>query len=76
MGEWSEFYEDYPEHNAANWDGGNYLGPNGSKIISGRLYADEELRKKVAKESREMREEINAIIEKHRPKKRRAKKNN
>ena len=27
MGEWSEYFEDFPEENPDNWVNGRYLGP-------------------------------------------------
>ena len=27
MGEWSEYFDDFPEENPANWVNGVYLGP-------------------------------------------------
>ena len=30
MGEWSEYFEDFPEENPDNWVGGRYFGPNGA----------------------------------------------
>lgn len=31
MGEWSEYFEDFPEENPANWVGDRYLGPDGAR---------------------------------------------
>ena len=31
MGEWSEYFEDFPEENPANWVNGAYLGPQKAK---------------------------------------------
>ncbi|MGA9421853.1 MAG: hypothetical protein WBW61_05785 [Rhodanobacteraceae bacterium] len=32
MGEWSDFFEDFPEENPANWINGVYAGPNGAQL--------------------------------------------
>ena len=32
MGEWSDFFEDFPEENPANWVNGVYLGPDGARL--------------------------------------------
>lgn len=32
MGEWSDFFEDFPEENPANWISGVYVGPNGAQL--------------------------------------------
>jgi hypothetical protein len=32
MGEWSEFFEDFPEENPANWFNGVFAGPNGAQL--------------------------------------------
>lgn len=34
MGEWSDFFEDFPEENPANWINGVYAGPNGAQLHS------------------------------------------
>jgi hypothetical protein len=31
MGEWSDFFEDFPEENPANWIDGVYAGANGAQ---------------------------------------------
>jgi len=32
MGEWSDFFEDFPDENPANWINGVYVGPNGAQL--------------------------------------------
>ncbi len=32
MGEWSDFFEDFPEENPANWINGVYIGPKGAQL--------------------------------------------
>jgi len=32
MGEWSDFFEDFPEENPGNWVNGVYLGPDGARL--------------------------------------------
>ena len=32
MGDWSDFFEDFPDENPANWIDGVYAGPNGAQL--------------------------------------------
>ncbi len=43
MGEWSDYFEDFPEENPANYDGNNHYDPNGQ-------LRQERLRQKTAHE--------------------------
>ena len=64
MGEWSEYFEDFPEENSANYDErGRYCAPNspqGDQLAQSR-------RKQAANQARtsELNAEIHAIIAKH-----------
>ena len=39
MGEWSEYFEDFPEENPANWVNGTYLGPQKAQEFHARQMA-------------------------------------
>lgn len=63
MGEWSDYFEDFPEENQANYVGKRF-DPAGAE-------AQREARQiaalKLAKEQRQLCEGIAAIIQKHKP---------
>ncbi len=58
MGEWSEYFEDFPEENPANYVG-NRFDPRGAEALR---VADA----KVADEQAKLNAEIASIIKKHR----------
>lgn len=58
MGEWSEYFEDFPEENPANYVG-NRFDPKGAEALR---VADA----KVADEQAKLNAEIASIIKKHR----------
>ncbi|WP_404361555.1 hypothetical protein [Methylotuvimicrobium sp. KM1] len=60
MGDWSDYFEDFPEENPANYVDGHYH-PNGAAINRARADAIE----KVACEQMALDYEIKRIIEKH-----------
>jgi len=59
MGEWSEYFEDFPEENPANYVDGRF-DPQGA---AARRAAEDKRRRDQA----DLNAEIRAIIEKHRP---------
>jgi len=61
MGEWSDYFEDFPEENPANFVDGKF---NPQLAAARRAQA-----KKVAEDSSRVRAEINRIIQQHRPQK-------
>ncbi len=60
MGEWSDYFEDFPEENPANWVNGR-LDPAGAK----RLLAE---KKRLAREQQQLDDEIRQMILKARAK--------
>lgn len=58
MGEWSEFFEDFPEENPANYVGGRF-DPEGAQ----RLAEQESQRAKVAQDSRALQKKMFAMAE-------------
>ena len=62
MGEWSEYFEDFPEEDPSNYRGGHFVG---------RAQAEEFRRRerykadKLATEQAQLDAEIKAIIQKH-----------
>ncbi|MBL8638681.1 MAG: hypothetical protein JNN09_09380 [Alphaproteobacteria bacterium] len=60
MGEWSEYFEDFPEENPANYDSSGRFNPNGA---AAERAAESKLRQDQAK----LDAEIRAIVQKHRP---------
>ena len=64
MGEWSEYFEDFPEENPANWINGRY-DPQ-ARPPEGRRKAEVfRKREKLAREQAEVNAEIRRIIDKH-----------
>ncbi|MBP0624076.1 hypothetical protein J8I82_29780 [Cupriavidus sp. LEh25] len=59
MGEWSEYFEDFPEENSANYVKGRF-DPKGAEA----LRATEAKRRQ---DQGKLNAEIHAIIQKHRP---------
>ena len=57
MGEWSEYFEDFPEENPANWINGRY-DPQAAAEARRK-------KEKLAREQAELNAEIRSIIEKH-----------
>ena len=68
MGEWFDYFEDFPEENLANWTNG-YFDPNG--VVREKEWAAQKrvLEAKVVRKCKEERDEIQQLIEKHSPKK-------
>lgn len=59
MGEWSEYFEDFPEENPANYVGERF-DPKGAQVLR-------EQQAKVARDQANLNSEIAAIVQKHRP---------
>lgn len=57
MSDWSEYFEDFPEENPANWIGGRF-DPQAAKEARAR-------EAKLAREQAKLDAEIRSIIEKH-----------
>jgi hypothetical protein len=56
MGEWSEYFEDFPEENPANWIDGNFDPQEAARRRA--------LAAKSCKESQNLQKKINKIIKK------------
>ncbi len=67
MGEWSEYFEDFPEENPANWINGQFVHPNSEQArnIAHAKELDIRRRNKVATEQANLNAEILQIIQKH-----------
>lgn len=67
MGDWSEYFEDFPEENPENWVGGGFVHPQSEEGM--HLAHIRQLRthwqKKVAAEQNKLDREIQEIIQKH-----------
>ena len=63
MGEWSEYFEDFPEENQANYVAGRFdlTGTDAQRK------AKQASALKLRKEQQQLDEEIAAIIQKHKP---------
>lgn len=57
MGDWSDYFEDFPEENPANWIGGSF-DPQAAKEARTR-------EAKLAREQAKLDAEISSIIKKH-----------
>ena len=62
MGEWSDFFEDFPEENPANWINGVYLGPKGAQLQREHKAKLDEARAKVSAEQQRLDSTIAKII--------------
>jgi len=62
MGEWSEFFEDFPEENPSNWVGGVYIGPNGAQLHREHQARYEIARSKTAADQARLDATISKII--------------
>jgi hypothetical protein len=58
MGEWSDYFEDFPEENSANYVGGRF-DPPGAKAIRDQ-------KAKLARDQTALNSEIAEIVKKHR----------
>lgn len=61
MGEWSEYFEDFPEENPANYLG-NQFNPAGAKA---QRDAQQKAEKTLRADQRKLDAEIAAIVQKH-----------
>ena len=59
MGEWSEYFEDFPEENPANWVNGKF-DPRGAEALRAS-------QQKVAQDQAQLDAEIARSVEKHKP---------
>ncbi len=59
MGEWSEFFEDFPEENPGNYVNGNF-DPKGAEALRAA-------RAKLAQEQANLDAELESIVQKSRP---------
>jgi len=62
MGEWSDFFEDFPEENPANWINGVYAGPKGAQLQSEHQAKFDAARAKVSAEQDRLDSTIAKII--------------
>jgi hypothetical protein len=62
MGEWSDFFEDFPEENPANWVSGVYLGPDGVRLQREHQAKVDAARVKVAADQARLDSTIAKII--------------
>lgn len=60
MGEWSEYFEDFPEENPGNYDRNGRFNPQGAA-------AERAAESKLRQDQANLNAEIRAIVEKHRP---------
>lgn len=63
MSEWSEYFEDFPEENQANYIG-NRFDPEGAKA---QHHAQQKSALKLRNEQQQLDAEIAAIVKKHKP---------
>jgi hypothetical protein len=63
MGEWSEYFEDFPEENQANYVAGRF-DPAGANA---HRNAEQAAALKLRKEQQQLDAEIAAIVQKHKP---------
>lgn len=63
MGDWSEYFEDFPEENPANYVGGEF---NPARAHAYRD-AEEKAAKKLRSDQQKLDAEIAAIVKKHKP---------
>jgi len=56
MGDWSEYFEDFPEENPANWVGDRY-DPAGAE----RIREAEEIKRRVAVESQVLQQRFGVV---------------
>ncbi len=66
MGEWSEYFEDFPEENPANWVDGRFDSRGAAQRAAAQA--------KVTQEQANLDAEIAAIVKKHSPAARAARK--
>lgn len=59
MGEWSEYFEDFPEENPANYVNGRF-DPEGAEALR-------DARAKLAQDQAKLDAEIRVIVQRHRP---------
>ena len=59
MGEWSEYFEDFPDENPANYVGSRF-DPQGAARLR-------EQSEKVAADQQRLNDEIQQIVKKHKP---------
>lgn len=67
MGNWSDYFEDFPEENDANYIDGRYYAPGSQEannVAHRRRFAQVNA-EKVAQEQAALNAEIRAIIKKH-----------
>ena len=67
MGEWSEYFEDFPEENPANWANGQFIHPNSeeARTIAHAKKLQNLWKNRVATEQTKLDTEIRQIIQKH-----------
>lgn len=59
MGEWSDYFEDFPEENPANYVNGRF-DPRGAEQVRAS-------KAKLAQDQAQLDSEIRAIVQRHRP---------
>jgi len=62
MGDWSDFFEDFPEENPANWIDGVYAGPNGAQLHRDHQTSVDAARSKRGRGSARLDSTISKII--------------
>jgi len=63
MGDWSEYFEDFPDENQANYAGDRF-DPVGAKV---QHQAQQKSALKLRNEQQQLDAEIAAIVQKHKP---------
>jgi hypothetical protein len=63
MGEWSDYFEDFPEENPSNYVGGRF-DPAGALA---QRDAQQKATQKLRKDQQRLNAEIAAIVQKHKP---------
>lgn len=67
MGDWSDYFDDFPEENPANWVNGQFVHPNSEQArnIAHASKLQTLWQDRVATEQAKLDEEIQTIIQKH-----------
>jgi hypothetical protein len=67
MGDWSDYFEDFPEENPTNWINGQFVHPNSEQArnIAHAKKQQTLWQDRVATEQAKLDAEIQAIIQKH-----------
>ena len=61
MGEWSEYFEDFPEENPAHYVGGRF----DPETVNAQREAEQKASRKLANEQQKLDAEIAAVVQQH-----------